>query len=1125
MSLRKTGIEVIGDVPWSTHFCQFYQTKQDLIDTIIPYIKNGLESNEFCMWVTADNLDHYEAEQALRAAIHDYQQYVERGAIVILPYTEWYLEGDEFDRHKVLDSWVVKLNQALAAGFEGARLTGDTMWLKKSHWQDFTDYEESINTVIGDHPLLVLCTYSLDKCGAGEVADVIANHEFAMIKRHGEWTVIENTTVKQAKQALQKAINELKTANEELRAIEDELRSEIKEREQAQDEIKRNEERLESLLRISQFRTGSIQELLDLALNEAITLTGSKFGYIYHYDETKKEFTLNTWSDEVMKQCSITEQQTVYQLEKTGMWGEAVRQARPIIANNFQAPHPLKKGYPDGHAPLYKYMTIPIFIDEHIVGVVGVANKQTDYDSSDVRQLTLLMDSTWKFAERKQAEEALRESERSLNRSQEIAHLGSWELDVVNNRLSWSDEVYRIFGLQPQEFAATYEAFLDAVHTDDRAAVDAAYSSSLLEGRSSYEIEHRIVRTTGEIRWVHEKCEHTSDETGRIIRSVGMVMDITDRKQAESQQQLASETLRILNRGTGSLHFLISEILSLIKESTGFNAVGLRIRNGEDCPYFEHSGFSDEFLYKENFLCKRQGDGSIVRDADGNVVLECTCGLVISGRTDPSMPFFTEAGSFWTNVSSELLAIPIEDDPRTDPRNNCIHDGYQSVALVPVRSGEEIIGLLQLNDQREGLFTPELIRFFEGLADNIGLALKRKQAEEELAQSRIEAEEKAAQLESFFTNMADGVMLFDTKPNFLMINEAALKIGKVPPGTSLEALPSQYELRTLDGEPVPKKDYPSSRALRGEHTQNARFKLVTPWAQSAVSISSSPVRDAHGQVIGGTLSFRDITKLVEFERYKEDIYNREHHIAQMLQQALIPPVIPTEIGNFRIGVRYQSALKEAEIGGDFYDVFDLGDGKVGVLIGDVTGKGLAAAIRVAEARYSLRSYAYIDPQPSKVLELTNKALCKDDEDESNILTAFFAVIDTSTCQITYTSAGHEPPVVCHASGHIEELLHGGIPLGISETATFTEGSIKLLPGDAVIMVTDGITEARTPGLVLFEKKGMIEHLMNDKSTSPDDIACELLDAATAHANGKLQDDAAIVVVKLNCEEQVSSRNY
>jgi HD-GYP domain-containing protein (c-di-GMP phosphodiesterase class II) len=119
----------------------------------------------------------------------------------------------------------------------------------------------------------------------------------------------------------------------------------------------------------------------------------------------------------VMNECAIKEPAVTYQLDKTGIWGEAVRQSRPIVVNDFQTSHPLKKGYPEGHAPLYKFLTVPVFNGNRIVAVAGVANKPTDYDESDARQLTLLMDSVWRMTEQKRAELALTETMERLRKA------------------------------------------------------------------------------------------------------------------------------------------------------------------------------------------------------------------------------------------------------------------------------------------------------------------------------------------------------------------------------------------------------------------------------------------------------------------------------------------------------------------------------------------------------------------------------------------------------------------------------------------------------------------------------------------------------------------------------------
>ena len=176
-ALRKTGIAAVGEVPWGTHFCQFYQTKEDLFDTLVPYFLAGLAGNEYCLWVTAAPLEEREVRQAMRAALPDFDRYLRQGQMEILPYTEWYLHDGVFEAQRVLDGWIGRLERGRRAGYAGLRLTGNTFWLERKDWQAFTDYEEQINRIIGRLPMMAVCTCCLDRCGANEIIDVVNNHQ------------------------------------------------------------------------------------------------------------------------------------------------------------------------------------------------------------------------------------------------------------------------------------------------------------------------------------------------------------------------------------------------------------------------------------------------------------------------------------------------------------------------------------------------------------------------------------------------------------------------------------------------------------------------------------------------------------------------------------------------------------------------------------------------------------------------------------------------------------------------------------------------------------------------------------------------------------------------------------
>lgn len=157
---------------------------------------------------------------------------------------------------------------------------------------------------------------------------------------------------------------------------------------------------------LNQEFTGT-QEQLDYVLNESLQLTESQYGYIYLYDEKTEIFTLNSWSKGVMDECAVREKQTRYELAKTGLWGEIVRQRKVMIVNDFKASNALKKGYPEGHVELTNYMSVPVVAGGEIVAVVGLANKDGGYDDDDVYQITVLMNAVWSAKTRRETLEEL----------------------------------------------------------------------------------------------------------------------------------------------------------------------------------------------------------------------------------------------------------------------------------------------------------------------------------------------------------------------------------------------------------------------------------------------------------------------------------------------------------------------------------------------------------------------------------------------------------------------------------------------------------------------------------------------------------------------------------------------
>lgn len=252
--LRKTGISVVGDMPWGTHFCTFYDTKQDLLDILVPYFKTGLENNEFCLWIISNSelITPDEAKEALGAAAPDLDQYLAEGRIEIVSHDEWFLENGAFDLHRVAYGFKKKLDEALANGYAGLRLNGSPAWIQAEDPNVLREFEGEADHSFADEHIIASCSYPVVESRADFLLDVARNHQFAIARRQGSWDVLETPQLIQAKQEIKKLIEELEQRvaerTKELASANEELRKEIAERKQAEDDLRKHNEVLKTIM-------------------------------------------------------------------------------------------------------------------------------------------------------------------------------------------------------------------------------------------------------------------------------------------------------------------------------------------------------------------------------------------------------------------------------------------------------------------------------------------------------------------------------------------------------------------------------------------------------------------------------------------------------------------------------------------------------------------------------------------------------------------------------------------------------------------------------------------------------------------------------------------------------------
>jgi PAS domain S-box-containing protein len=494
--LRKTGVSVIGDVSWGTHFCYFYETKQDLLDLLIPYFKTGLEGNEFCLLIISNSelLKMEEATNALQRVLPDLDRYVAKRSIEFVGHDAWFLNGGSFDFQRVANQFKEKVDEARARGFVGMRVSASPAWLETSNPRELRKFEAEVDQLYPREAIIAACTYPIGRSKADFLLEVARNHQFAIARRNGDWDIVETPELKRAKSEIQRLNAELEQRvldrTKKLEATTARLRAEIEDRKEAEGALRQSEERFAAFM-------------------------DNLPGYAWMKDLQGRYVYVNEMVRGLPGYRSLGK--TDAQIWPADLAAEYRANDEQVIATKKPL-NTLEHFQLEGKKRYMAGSKFPIFDKTGAVALVGGAGVD--------------------ITERIEAEEALRDV---IDTIPVIAFTDMPDGSNEFTNRSWQEYT----GLSVKDAAGW--GWESTVHPDDIARFHEEWCAAVSAG-TPFDNAARYRGADGQYRWFLVRAVPLRDERGNLLRWYGVLMDIEDRVHAEQALRESANRLQLLSR-------------------------------------------------------------------------------------------------------------------------------------------------------------------------------------------------------------------------------------------------------------------------------------------------------------------------------------------------------------------------------------------------------------------------------------------------------------------------------------------------------------------------------------------------------------------------------------------------